>query len=183
MRLLALLVCLTVTATACPGGSSTGTTTPDPTDQGDRTPQPAPDRCPLLSCTTAAAPADDSCPDPFLEFKNGSAEPNPLTMDLIEDLAAEIKATPSLRALRLDGHAGSGETEDLARERAQAVRGFLIDNGVRAELLEITGAVDATTADASYVTFEATDCGTPTSPATAADPDESSVGAIDLVLQ
>jgi outer membrane protein OmpA-like peptidoglycan-associated protein len=179
MRLLALLLCLT--ASACPSGGSTGTTTPDPTDQGDRTPQPDPDRCPLLACTSSAA-TDDSCPDPFLEFKNGSAEPNPLTMDLIEDLAAEIKATPSLRALRLDGHAGSGETEDLARERAQAVRGFLIDNGVRAELIEITGAVDPATADASYVTFEATDCGTPTPTSTDQD-GESSVGAIDLVLQ
>jgi hypothetical protein len=180
-RLLLLLACFCLAA--CPGGgSSTGTTTPDPLDQGDHTPQPKPDHCRLLSCT---APADDSCPDPFLEFKNGSAEIGPLTMDLIEDLAAEIKAMPSLRLLRLDGHAGSGETEDLARERAQTVRGFLIDNGVRAELLEITGAVDATTADASYVTFEATDCGTPTTPSTTADPadDESSVGAIDLVLQ
>jgi outer membrane protein OmpA-like peptidoglycan-associated protein len=102
-------------------------------------------------------------------------------MNLIEELAAELEATPTLRVLRLDGHAGAAETEDLARERAQIVRGHLIDSGVRADLLEITGRVD-TAADASYVTFEAIDCGTPAAPGPPPADHETSIGAIDTVL-
>lgn len=174
MRCAILVLSAWLTACGPHGGAAAPVdTAPDPASPS----HPPADRCPLLGgCSETGA---DSCPDPFFEFRSGSAELQPLTIGLLEDLAAEIKAHERVRGLRLEGHAGAGEDESLAGQRADAVRGFLVDSGISAAMLEVASQTSPDQDD-TYVTVDVVDCAATSA---ADDSEGSSLGAVDIVLQ
>jgi outer membrane protein OmpA-like peptidoglycan-associated protein len=142
-----------------------------------RSPSETPDPCPmLLQCHPAAI--NDRCPEPFFEFATASAEIAPRTVEMLEALAAEIQATPGLEQVRLQGFASPSESEELAGERAAAIRDWLIDEGVPDQKIDITSSVSERD-QTSYVAIDAVACGGPPSE----QPEEgSSIGAISNVL-
>lgn len=142
-----------------------------------RAPTEAADACPLLLQCHAAA-INDRCPEPFFEFQTASAEIAPRTVEMLEALAAEIQATPGLEQVRLQGFASPSESEDLAGQRAAAIRDWLIDEGVPDQKIDITSSVSDRD-QTSYVAIDAVECG---GAATEQPARGTSLGAISNVL-
>ncbi|HUH02696.1 MAG TPA: OmpA family protein [Kofleriaceae bacterium] len=156
---------------ACGPSQSPTTVTPY------RAPTEPAEACPLLlQCYSAAI--NDRCPEPFFEFPAASAEIAPRTVELLEALAAEIQATPQLEQVRLQGFASPSESEELAGERAAAIRDWLIDEGVPDQQIDITSSVSDRD-QASYVAIDAVECG---GRASEQPTDRTPVGAISNVL-
>ncbi len=74
-------------------------------------------------------------------FARDASAIGPKSAPLLDEVAAELRARPSLR-LRVDGHADSNEThpEALSLERAEAVKRWLVELGIAASRLEPHGA-------------------------------------------
>ena len=78
-----------------------------------------------------------------LQFATGSAEVQPESQDVLAQVAAVLKATPSIRYVRVDGHTDDvGDREqnvDLSLRRAERVVAILVGHGVEASRLEAKG--------------------------------------------
>ena len=78
-----------------------------------------------------------------VEFETGSAQLLPLSWGLLDEVAHTLMANPGLVRLAIEGHTdntGSDEVNrTLSRERAEAVRVYLIAQGVAPERLRAEG--------------------------------------------
>ena len=121
---------------------------PDPDNDKDGV-LDAQDKCPDEQETINGRQDDDGCPDRgashvtlgkeritikgVVEFKAGISSVEARSHSLLQEVALLIKANPSLKKVRIDGHADVAETpaEDKATslKRAQEVRGFLVMQG------------------------------------------------------
>lgn len=164
-----LVLVVAALVSAC-GGSTPEAEGPDDTTSGLFG---AGDRCPML--VGCHANADDSCPDPFLEFRADSDELVPRTVSLLETLAAEIQSTPQLRSLRIQGHASQGEDDEIAGQRAHRVRDWLIEAGVSDRLLDVSSEQTGRD-DSTYATLEVVDC------AGAGAGSRSKAGPVSIIL-
>jgi outer membrane protein OmpA-like peptidoglycan-associated protein len=81
-----------------------------------------------------------------LLFAPGQAEPTPAAMSKLLPLVTILKAQP-LRTIRIEGHTDSRGPEsynlDLSRRRADAVRAFLIENGIPPQRITARGHGEA----------------------------------------
>jgi hypothetical protein len=172
-----MLLAAAVAMLAACGGAETPPTTPtryvSPAD-------PAAD-CPLLlECHGQAV--NDRCPEPFLEFQATSSVIAPRTVVVLEALVAEIRVTPQLEQLHLQGFSSPSEDEGLAGERATAIRDWLVAEGVSDDLLDITGSVSERE-QTTYVAIDVACGGSADDDDAAADGRaRSSVGALSNVL-
>jgi len=113
---------------------------PTPPDLAAR---PAP---PVVS---APAPAPTPAPAPVVLptvlFKKGEAELLPAAGPALQELAATLRARPSLR-LRVAGHTDRigepGKNQVLSEQRATAVKAYLVKAGIGPERLETVGYGD-----------------------------------------
>ncbi len=103
------------------------------------TPAPRPRAKSAEATLTAAAPPDDF---DRVYFAFGSSEFTPAFRDLLEQLADEIAADPSIERVVIEGRADSVGTRTfnigLADERAEAVYRFLVEKGVSPRQLATT---------------------------------------------
>lgn len=78
---------------------------------------------------------------PRVFFDAGSAALSRRGRDALDQIAALMRAHLELRRLELRGHASVGERDAsaLARQRAEAARGYLVARGIAAERLEAHG--------------------------------------------
>jgi outer membrane protein OmpA-like peptidoglycan-associated protein len=62
---------------------------------------------------------------------------------VLDEAVAEIQAHPTIRRIRIEGHASADGNDahnlELSTRRAQAVRAYLVEHGVAAEILEAEG--------------------------------------------
>jgi outer membrane protein OmpA-like peptidoglycan-associated protein len=69
-----------------------------------------------------------------------SAKPRlkPAAKKALDAVAATLRKFPGVR-VRVDGRAGKGVKDDLARRRAEAVKWYLIDAGIAADRIDTDG--------------------------------------------
>ena len=127
------------TADGCPVKDSDGDGVPDDKD-----------KCPAQPETKNGHQDDDGCPDtkpvkfagtfPAVRFWINSAQLRGQDMRILRRVVKALKKHPNLR-IRLRGHADESGPEDynmdLSRKRAEAVKGYLVRNGVKASQLEV----------------------------------------------
>jgi outer membrane protein OmpA-like peptidoglycan-associated protein len=78
-----------------------------------------------------------------IRFKTDSAEIEPASDTILDDVADEMKRHPEIRRVRVEGHSDNVGNRDynrkLSRERAQSVRQALIKRGVSGKRLDAEG--------------------------------------------
>jgi len=82
-----------------------------------------------------------------ITFGSGRADLNPAVMASLKRVAQQVRATPGVREIRIEGHTDSDpirksgwkSNEDLSRARADMVRKFLISQGIDDNLLSVEG--------------------------------------------
>ena len=78
----------------------------------------------------------------LIGFKTSSAELDDASKGVLNDVAQSVNADPSIIAVRVDGHAdatgGADENDQLAAARAEAVKGYLEEQGVSPDRVSIT---------------------------------------------
>jgi len=131
---------------------------PEEDDDSDGVPD-AEDKCPNQPETINGFKDDDGCPDEgpakvivekgqirILEnvrFKTGSAQLDPQSHSILNQVALTMKAHKSIRRVRVEGHTDETGTRErnleLSKERAASVREYLISRGVKPERLVAEG--------------------------------------------
>jgi outer membrane protein OmpA-like peptidoglycan-associated protein len=138
---------------------------PDPDNDKDRIPD-AVDMCPNEPETYNGYQDKDGCPDKLIThyvgspdaildriyFLRGSAIIKAVSMPILDQLAAALKANPSVVSATSVGHASRDEHDAaaLSLARAQAVMAYLVKKGVAAKRLHAVGK--GTAADPSAPT-------------------------------
>ncbi len=116
------------------------------------------DQCPMEPETRNGVDDDDGCPDDgglvtvtcerieisdSIYFRTGSAEIRDRSFELLNTVAAAVRAAPYIRRLRVEGHTDDRGSDsynlDLSQRRAESVMDFLIDAGVEEVRLESQG--------------------------------------------
>lgn len=117
------------------------------------------DECPDAKETINGVDDDDGCPDSgdprvvyedgrfkvleTVQFEHGSATIKPESRSLLNQVALTIKANPQVKRVRVEGHTDDTGPRDLnlrlSRQRAHAVRDYLIRRGVSAKRLSAHG--------------------------------------------
>ncbi len=117
------------------------------------------DLCPNAQETINGIDDEDGCPDTGdprviyeegefkvlepVRFRHGSAELDPESHGLLNQVAQMIKANPDLKHISVEGHTDMTGPEDvnkrLSEERAHSVRRYLIDRGVAPNRLTTKG--------------------------------------------
>ncbi len=117
------------------------------------------DLCPNAPETINGIDDEDGCPDTGdprvvyeegefqvlepVRFRHGSAELDPNSHGLLNQVALMIRANPDLERIRVEGHTdmtGSDEVNQrLSEDRARSVRRYLIDRGVAPNRLRAVG--------------------------------------------
>jgi outer membrane protein OmpA-like peptidoglycan-associated protein len=130
----------------------------DPDEDGDGVSDRR-DRCPDEEETINGFQDHDGCPDTgdsrvILEdgqmrildqvrFEHGSAELEPDSERTLDQVALILKAHPEFETVRVEGHTDStgpdAVNQRLSQERAETVRGYLIDQGVSPRRLTARG--------------------------------------------
>ncbi len=103
------------------------------------------DKCPKEPGARGEDPNTEGCPRVIreaagevklvrqLDFQAGSGEIDPGSYPVLDDIAQLLRASPEIQLLRIEGHTDNvGPTEDneiLSKERADAVREYLIKRG------------------------------------------------------
>ena len=131
---------------------------PDPDNDGDGVPD-GQDQCPVRPETKNGFEDEDGCPDvksrdidltktsirikKKVYFKYDKAEIKEQSFQILSEVAKVLKDNPWITKVRVEGHTDSEGYEEfnlkLSRERAEAVRTYLIDAGVGAERLVAEG--------------------------------------------
>lgn len=119
----------------------------------------AEDRCPTEKETINGFKDEDGCPDEgpakviveegqikileTVKFKTGSAEIDPESHSILDQVALTMKANKQIKRVRVEGHTDETGSRDmnmqLSQARAQSVREYLIGKGVRSERLSAKG--------------------------------------------
>jgi outer membrane protein OmpA-like peptidoglycan-associated protein len=130
----------------------------EPDDDHDGVPN-ADDDCPREKETINGIQDEDGCPDggpakviresgeivilESVRFKSGSAEIEPESHDVLNQVALVIKANPDIKSVRVEGHTDNTGPHDfnvqLSKARAQSVREYLIKRGVSPKRLTSEG--------------------------------------------
>ncbi len=117
------------------------------------------DRCPNAKETINGFEDDDGCPDEGparvivengririlenIRFKKGSAEIDEESNSILNQVALTMKANPSIKRVRVEGHTDETGTHELnmqlSRERAASVRQYIVNRGVKPERLTAAG--------------------------------------------
>jgi len=83
---------------------------------------------------------------PDSNFQDGSADLKPEAANVLQRIQATLKADPNLGA-RIEGHSDNrgtaAENQEIARQRAQAVLNWFVNNGIESGRLEAKGIVDS----------------------------------------
>jgi outer membrane protein OmpA-like peptidoglycan-associated protein len=133
---------------------------PEEDADGDRDGVPdADDDCPTVKETINGEADDDGCPDTGdprviyedgtvrvmdnVRFQSGSAQIDPASYSLLDQVALTLKANPEIKRVRVEGHTDETGTRELnvrlSKSRAQSVRAYLIRKGVSANRLSAEG--------------------------------------------
>jgi outer membrane protein OmpA-like peptidoglycan-associated protein len=93
-----------------------------------------------------------------IEFEKGSSKLKPESHSLLDQVALTMKANPQIEKIQVEGHTDDTGPREvnmrLSKERAKAVRGYLVDKGVSPQRLSSEGygpdrpLVDGTNDDA-----------------------------------
>ena len=117
------------------------------------------DKCPTRPETINGYKDDDGCPDEGpakviiqngriiilerIRFRTGSAELEPVSYSILNQVALVMRAHPEIKRVRVEGHTDETGTRELnlrlSRERAVMVRGYLISRRVRPDRLTAEG--------------------------------------------
>jgi outer membrane protein OmpA-like peptidoglycan-associated protein len=117
------------------------------------------DQCPNEKETINGIQDDDGCPDggpakvireegkfrilENVRFRSGSAQIDPASYSILDQVALTLKANPDIKRVRIEGHTddtGSREVNiQLSKARASAVREYLIAKGVKPDRLRSEG--------------------------------------------
>jgi OOP family OmpA-OmpF porin len=117
------------------------------------------DDCPNAKETINGFQDEDGCPDPgdrrviyedgevkvldSVKFRTGSAELDPSSHSLLDQVALTIKANPDIEKIRVEGHTDETGTREmnmrLSQDRADAVRGYLVRKGVNKDRVSAKG--------------------------------------------
>jgi outer membrane protein OmpA-like peptidoglycan-associated protein len=131
---------------------------PDPDNDGDGIPDVR-DRCPDAPETVNGFEDEDGCPDQGsgsvsvqgekieiqgrIHFETSSDRIKPESHGILKQVAALLRASPRIRAVRVEGHTDDqGDRErnvDLSIRRAYRVRAFLVKEGVADDRLVAEG--------------------------------------------
>ena len=134
----------------CPDG--------DKDDDGDGIPNYL-DQCPNQKETINGFQDEDGCPDggpaqviredgkfrvlQNIKFRSGSAELDPQSDSILNQVALTLKANPDIKRMRIEGHTDDTGGRDmnmrLSQERANAVRSYLIGRGIKPDRLRAEG--------------------------------------------
>ncbi len=144
---------------------------PDLDNDKDKIPDTA-DKCPLEAEVYNGKDDEDGCPDETLAkveqgkiviaqkifFQTGRATIKPESFPVLEAVAGILKANPEIKKVAIEGHTDDVGNDKrnlkLSDDRAKAVMGWLVDNGIAADRLGAQGfgetrpAVVGTTKDA-----------------------------------
>lgn len=100
-------------------------------------------------CPTVQAPRDAAADEAFLKslqgifFAKRSAKLDARSIEALGALAEQLRKDPSRKVLLIRGHAdkegSSADSERLSRERAEAVKGWLVAQGIAADRLQTKG--------------------------------------------
>jgi OOP family OmpA-OmpF porin len=131
-----------------------------PEDDGDSDGIPdEEDRCPSQKETINGFEDEDGCPDEgpakvivekgqirileTVKFKTGSAELEPESYSILNQVALTMKANRQIKRVRVEGHTDETGTRDrnmkLSQERADSVRDYLVKRGVKSDRLSAQG--------------------------------------------
>ena len=99
-----------------------------------------------MSAFAAAIDGTEPLPKRFelsgLEFQTGSANIEPTSANILDEIAETLKAKPSAR-IRVEGHTdatgSAGANAELSMARANSVKNYLVDRGVTADRIETVG--------------------------------------------
>jgi len=117
------------------------------------------DQCPNQKETINGVQDEDGCPDggpaqviredgkfrvlQNIKFRSGSAELDPASDSVLDQVALTLKANPDIKRMRIEGHTDETGGRDmnmrLSQERASAVRAYLIKRGVKPDRLRAEG--------------------------------------------
>jgi outer membrane protein OmpA-like peptidoglycan-associated protein len=117
------------------------------------------DRCPDQAETYNGFQDSDGCPDVVqprvirehgrfrllhdVRFRTGSAQIDPESYELLDEVAVMLKENPDIPRVRIEGHTDETGTRErnieLSKARANAVREYLIMRGVQPERLRAVG--------------------------------------------
>ncbi len=130
----------------------------DADDDHDGVPN-ADDECPTVKETINGVADDDGCPDTGdprviyeegkvrvldnVRFRSGSAQIDPESYSLLDQVALTLKANPEIKRLRVEGHTDDTGPREmnvrLSKSRADSVRRYLIGKGVAPDRLTSEG--------------------------------------------
>jgi large repetitive protein len=119
----------------------------------------AQDRCPNEPETINNFQDEDGCPDSAptgvaigkgkitipeqIRFKRGNATIAPVSYKLLNDTAKKIRANPQVGRIRIEGHCDNTGTaaanQTLSQARADSVRTYLVNKGVKGDRLQAVG--------------------------------------------
>lgn len=117
------------------------------------------DECPTEKETINGVQDEDGCPDggpakvireggsikilESVKFRTGSAQIDPDSYSILNQVALIMKANPDIKVIRVEGHTDETGNHDtnmkLSEDRANAVRTYLIQRGVKPERLKAKG--------------------------------------------
>jgi outer membrane protein OmpA-like peptidoglycan-associated protein len=117
------------------------------------------DRCPDAKETINGFEDEDGCPDEGparvivengririlenIRFRHGSSEIDSESNSILNQVALTMKANPSIKRVRVEGHTDETGTHELnmqlSRQRAEAVREYLVKRGVKGDRLTAVG--------------------------------------------
>jgi outer membrane protein OmpA-like peptidoglycan-associated protein len=130
----------------------------DPDDDSDGVPNDE-DDCPEQKETINGVDDDDGCPDggpakviyeggeiritEAVHFRTGSAEIDPVSHSILDQVALTMKANKQIERVRVEGHTDDTGPRDLnmklSQQRAESVRRYLISRGVSPDRLTAKG--------------------------------------------
>ncbi len=117
------------------------------------------DKCPSKPETINGVEDEDGCPDKGeskvemtserinildkVYFDTGKASIQDRSFNVLKQVAAVLKANPQVTLVRIDGHTDNVDTDEfnleLSQRRTEAVRQFLVDQGINSGRLKAEG--------------------------------------------
>lgn len=102
------------------------------------------DGCPDVTTTVVEVSCQSITLDHDVYFDTDSALLTVASQEVLDDVAASLRALPTVDRIQVQGYADRRGTDaynyDLSRDRANAVRDYLVHAGVDPERLEVLGA-------------------------------------------